>query len=247
VLANSNKPGGRCIAGKELIRSKNDKKWKLTENWIRPVSDDVDNHGSVSQNFYQLDGQDIYLMDIVTIGLIKHSPAPGQPENWMIDPSFPWESEDVFAAKKGAKLLETHSDIWLDRSNGEATAEVSFQYEQQGFITDSLKMIQPVNLQLHLSNDYNNYQQEYKKKMTASFEYNGVGYSGLSVTDPIIKRILGKQYPEEGQDENVTTLTGRDAYWLCVSLGPRFGDQKKHYKLVAGVIDQSGYLLRRYK
>ncbi|EEB78534.1 hypothetical protein GPB2148_1431 [marine gamma proteobacterium HTCC2148] len=28
-------------------------------------------------------------------------------------------------------------------------------------------------------------------------------------------------------------------------MSPRFGGQNKHYKLVAGVIDQSGYLLRR--
>ena len=244
VLANSYKPGGRCIAGKEITRADNNQ-WNLTHTWIRPVSEDLANHGSVSEALYKIGGQDICLMDIVTVGLIGHSPAPGQPENWLIDASVPWFSYGQFDSSVCARLLDSPQDVWLDQLDGITTAEVSLQYEQQGMIADSLKVIQPQNFQLHLANNYNEYEGRYKTKLTASFQYNGHEYSGLSVTDPVIKRILGRQYPQEGASEIVMPLNNGDAYWLCVSLSPRFGRQKKHYKLVAGVIDQSGYLLRR--
>ena len=243
ILANSNKPGGRCVAGKEATRTGNGD-WNLTQNWIRPVSDDEQHHGSVAVNFYQIDGQDIYLMDLVTVGLSEPAPEPGQPENWLIDASVPWISHGQFEASVCAQLVDSPEDVWLDQAHGISSAEVSLQYEQQGMIADSLKVIQPHNLQFHLTNDYQEYKGLYKTKLAASFQYNGQDYSGLSVTDPVIKRILGRQYPQQGAAEIVMPLNNGDAYWLCVSLGPRFGGQNKHYKLVAGVIDQSGYLLR---
>ena len=244
ILANSYKPGGRCIAGKE-VTSAGDNQWNLSRTWIRPVSDDAAHHGSVSESFYQIGGQDIYLMDIVTVGLGNHSPEPGQPENWLIDPSIPWVSHGQFDASVCARLLDAPQDVWFDQLHGISSAEVSLEYEQQGMITDSLKVIQPHNLQFHLTNNYSEYEGRYKKKLTASFQYNGQDYSGLSVTDPVIKRILGRRYPQEGAAEILMPLNNGDAYWLCVSLSPSFGVENKHYKLVAGVIDQTGYLLRR--
>jgi hypothetical protein len=244
VLANSYKRGGRCIAGKEVTKA-GDNQWNLTHTWIRPVSEDLASHGAVSDAFYKIGGQDIYLMDIVTVSLIDHLPEPGQPENWLIDASIPWISHGQFNASVCSRLLDSPNDVWLDQAHVIPTAAVSYQYEQQSMITDSLKLIQPHNLLFHLKNDFNEHEGRFERKLSASFRYNGQDYSGLSVTDPIIRRILGRQFPEEGAGEIMKPLNNGDAYWLCVSLSPRFGVQNRRYKLVAGVIDQTGYLLRR--
>ncbi len=98
-----------------------------------------------------------------------------------------------------------------------------------------------------LSNEFNDYEQRYKKKIVASFSYLGVNYENISVTCPSTRRILTNQYPNEGQEAVTMPLKkGGDDYVLCMSLSPRFGSDEHHYKLVATVFDFDGYLQREY-
>jgi hypothetical protein len=73
-LANSNKMGGRCIAG---LRTDG-------RGWVRPVASETD-HGQLHLRHFKLDdGTEPKTLDVIRLDLARAAPAPGQPENWII-------------------------------------------------------------------------------------------------------------------------------------------------------------------
>jgi hypothetical protein len=97
-----------------------------------------------------------------------------------------------------------------------------------------------------LGQEYNEYESAYKKVIKASFDYNGITYEGLSITDPKFRRMLSRQYPAEGSEPNTICLRQGDKYYLCISLGPRFGHYNEHYKFIATIFDYDGYIQGTY-
>src|SRR5258708_2932558 len=75
-LANSNKEGGRCIAG---LRTDGG-------GWVRPVAPDTP-QGQLYFRHYKLDdGSEPGVLDVIGVDLAAPRPEPGQPENWVIGP-----------------------------------------------------------------------------------------------------------------------------------------------------------------
>jgi len=141
--------------------------------------------------------------------------------------------------------LDPVENIWNEQ--GSDTNIVTASYDQSGGITQSLCLIKPSSFVVTLSQDYNDYEHKFKKKIVAGFDYNGVRYEGLSVTCPSTRRVFTNQYPNEGGEAVTLSLRKRDDYALCISLSPRFGGAQCHYKLVATVFDFDGYLQGRYQ
>lgn len=236
LLANSYKPGGRCVAGKEVFLLDNGK-WRLTDNWIRPVTNSAANNGSISSRHHLINHRDIILLDIVTIEFQAHTPDQGQPENWLIDESKQWTKAGHFKGSVIERLTDTPADLWVDTNPGIQVHEVGLAYEQAGNIHSSLELIKPTNFQIHLSNDYNPFQNKHKKESKVSFTYNGRNYNGISMTDTVMRGQLNAQYPSPDDAHVIATLPkGQDDYHICVSLSPIFEKTNKHYKLVAAVI-----------
>src|SRR5438477_9111006 len=78
-LANSNKMGGRCIAG---LRTDGG-------GWVRPIASETE-HGQLYFRHFKLDdGSEPKVLDVIRVDLARAAPAPGQPENWIIGPA-PW-------------------------------------------------------------------------------------------------------------------------------------------------------------
>lgn len=72
-LANSNKMGGRCVAGLRVDG----------KGWVRPVSVDTD-HGQLHLKHYRLEGdKDPEILDVIRVDLASHKAEPGQRENWV--------------------------------------------------------------------------------------------------------------------------------------------------------------------
>ena len=243
VLAKSYKHGAWCIAGKELNKTASGG-YTPTNIWIRPVINSVDTHGAIPDTICNTDTGVIDVLDVVTIEFMEHQPEPGQPENWLISESTPWRKETRIAASNVAHLVDSPEGLWLDPDCN--VNEVTVAYERSGLIDQSLYVIQPSNLEIHLSYEHDDYEGVYKKKITASFNYNGYEYSEISITDPKIRRIFSRQYPAEGEPAVVKKLNHGDEYWLCMSLTPRFGMKHSHYKLIAAIIDKSGYIQEAY-
>ena len=71
-LANSRKPGGRCVAG--LLPD---------GSWIRPVT--ATGGGSLTSAMCRLDkGRPVGALDVVRVGVTQPEPRLHQPENWII-------------------------------------------------------------------------------------------------------------------------------------------------------------------
>jgi hypothetical protein len=243
VLAKSYKPGGRCIAGK-LVEYTNKNTVKVGK-WVRPVANDNTGHGALTDQMYRYDdGKEARVLDIVEIPILKHSPIDGQPENYIIDESKKWKKIGSLRADCIQNISEDIEDLWND-PNAKSHI-VTEKYDQDGLISQSLCLIKPSNLLITLSNNLNEYEQCYKKKIVASFSYLGVNYENISVTCPSTRRLLSNQYPGEGQDPVTMPLRNVDNYVFCMSLSPKFGNDGNHYKLVATVFDFDGYLQREY-
>ena len=244
VLAKSYKPGGWCVAGKEVdyqegvIRS--------AGGWIRPVSGDEENHGSLTETQCCVDGggaANVY--DVIDIPLSGHDPTPGQPENYRIEDGMPWQKVDYIAPGNVRQLEDTPNDVWLE--GGIATDRISSEFDESGRVNQSLYLIRPEAFRVALSNDLNIFSGRYKKDIRASFTYCGTDYGHISITDPRVRKAFENLYPEKDGAHVEQHLPMGDNCLICLSLGPRFGGRQEHYKLVATVLDFTGYYQSNFR
>ena len=77
-LANSRKPGGRCVAG-----------LSSDGTWIRPVSTPESGALSHGQVMLGEEGRQVEPLDAVAVPVERPVPLPHQPENWLIV-DHPW-------------------------------------------------------------------------------------------------------------------------------------------------------------
>jgi len=208
-LANSRKPGGRCIAGKE---------WRLDRKWIRPVSQHEQRSLSPSDRQYE-GGVEPSLLDIINIPLLRHSPLTHQRENYLIDDKYYWTKSGRACWSDLAHLQDHPISLWSNNSSsmGYDNNRVSVSTSVAG----SLFLIKPQHLDVIV---------EVKSSWDSSivvkgqFTWRQVNHK-LQVTDPIIEQ----QY----------TIKGIGSYriaepYLCISLGDPW--QEHYYKLIAAVI-----------
>lgn len=237
VLASSYKNGERCIAGKRVVK-KDQNTWTYSHNWVRPVTTNVATHGAIPAQFYwRTKGSELKPMDIITVGFDEHAPEDGQPENRKIDETQNWVYEGRYKTDVVNRLIDTPDDIWVDATT--SIDKVSQAYTASGKVDQSLYLIEAANIEFELTNDFNPFDGRNKRKMTVRFDYNGVNYSSIRVTDPLILNKFGSQYPPEDDPAVLLRLENGDDYRLCISLAPPFGANNTQSKLLAAVIPAS--------
>ena len=211
ILANSKRPGGRCIAGIDI----------KTEEWIRPVEIHT------QTIFKRRDERSIpeyvatkyNLLDIVKIPLSSDKPQDCyQRENCFVA-SWDWEIIGKMPPQKILKYCEDatvilHSDN--DRVDPRVLEELPFE---------QWKSLQLVRREVQFSRDnYKHYD------WRASF-YDGSGHLlSLKVTDPKIEERLNGCV-EIGNDCILTISLA--APWAP----PNSSQPERCYKLIAGVIE----------
>src|SRR5687767_9109418 len=109
-LANSRKPSGRCVAGREMTSS-------TIGGWIRPVSSRATQEISEHERNYS-DGRDPSLLDIIEIPMLTPQPHNHQTESHLIDPTQYW----VQRARMSWQQLQTAVEdpagpLWLNTSS----------------------------------------------------------------------------------------------------------------------------------
>src|SRR5260370_37145350 len=82
-LANSRRPGGSCIAGKEFRGGK-------AGSWVRPISN-RNTHEISALEQRCTDGKALNLLDVVSIPTVEPRPIGHQTENRLIQTGKPWE------------------------------------------------------------------------------------------------------------------------------------------------------------
>lgn len=221
-LANSRKPGGRCVAGKESLATG----WG---GWIRPVSARPTAEISLEERRYE-NGGDPQILDIVQVEMIAAVPRVHQVENHMIDPNSYWSRTGAVAWADIPALADRPPTLWLngDHTYHGVNDRVSQQFAPQ--LEGSLFLIRPesVNIQVQLEGGMFG---PAKRRVRADFRYNGIGYNFI-VTDPLAEQVF------LGRENGVYPLNN---VYLCVSLTEPYDGDRSCHKLVATIISNGAY------
>jgi hypothetical protein len=215
-LANSRRPGGRCVAGRELSDGE-------IGVWIRPIN--VQNGHAISESDLQFqNGTSADVLDVLTIPMLQPSPGGHQTENHVIAPDYYWRKEfranwqhvvEATDAVAGALWLTGDSSYHGRNDRVSETLAAGFDH--------SLMLIEPATLALVVGPE-SQYGGGSRRRVRAAFTFNRTHYN-LVVTDPWIEA----EY-FAGSDGNFGIQNCR----LCVSLSEVFNGYA--FKLVATVI-----------
>jgi len=215
-LANSRKPGGRCVAGKEVLEDS-------YGGWVRPVSVRTTAEISVEERQYE-NGSEPKLLDIIDIPLIAPVPRIHQTENHMIDAEVYWTKEGEFSWEDVTALLDTPASLW---GNGDSTYHGRNDRMTQAAASafqNSLWLIAPTNVVMRVLTPGAAFGNP-KRRVRAEFTYQGVPYD-LMVTDPVAERVYLARSNGDYPSQDVR---------FCISLAEAHTDGYC-YKLVAAVI-----------
>jgi len=214
-LANSNKVGGRCVAG---LRADGN-------GWLRPVASDTD-HGQLYARHYRFDDKpEPDVLDLIRVDLAEPRPVPGQPENWSLGAGRWVLLAGPIGPKERAVLKSAIvNGPALLGSTGRSIAE-----KYAGRVSTSLALVAPLWLRWYVSRDMYD-----RLQARVIFALDGKKYD-LPVTDPAWSSRIVRTISEVGQHTNdIIGIPKRSMVWLTVSLSEAF--KGACYKLVAGVV-----------
>lgn len=221
ILANSRKPPGRCVAGREVLRVDDQ---LVLGDWIRPVSDR--HEGGLSLDDCRLEGGGLpQLLDIVSIPLIEPQPTPSQPENWRIDAARYWRKLNL---RRHPELeIDEPRNLWLaPRQQLDRITQTELAALRR---RRSLNLVEVQDFRIQLG--WNEYQGNRTPRRRALFRYNGTAYD-LGMTDPSIQARYCTPHPERTQ---IVRLEAGNNCKLCISLTPEL--HGCHFKVAAAVIE----------
>jgi hypothetical protein len=234
ILANSVKNSKSCIAGIEIIKTTTGR-WQNTGRWIRPISHRPKGAISNTESLLQNIKRNPKLFDIVKVPL--HAPAnvEGQPEDWLIEPSFAWQHLGYFESQNSASaFLEMPKDLWLQQ--GEKQDRVSPEWVAQ-YQMPSLYLIAPEELKIYVQES--DYGTGSRRSRRAAFRYRELDYD-FGMTDPVTSNTHFPDFRTRKPGSHAGL--NLDCVAICVSLAPAWkGDlasQSYHFKLVAGIVEK---------
>jgi len=216
-LANSRKPGGRCVAGIEISQGK-------PMGWIRPVSE-----GGLSEwdCCYQ-DGTHLDVCDVVAASFVCARPNGYQRENWLLRAPLAWRWLGRLEWSDLATLADPVEPLWIDDFHTRSGQHDRIPTRMAEGLRNSLRLVHVDWLKLRVSQPGKEYGNA-KKKLQAGFVHAGK-YYWLSVTDPVYERdflvLEDGEYPL------------KESY-LTISIGEPYKDGFC-YKLVAAIIEREG-------
>jgi hypothetical protein len=213
-LANSRKPGGRCVAGRQLLAS------GQLGAWVRPVSNRVGRELSLTEERYANGGEPA-LMDRIEVGLQAAVPHEYQVENHLIAPDVCWTKVGVIAWQDLDAVIDTFDgSLWIDGSSSYNGLNDRILHARAQALTSSLKLVEPESIVVVVGQEGINP----KRAARAHFSLGGSKYA-FKVTDPVAEASFFAQ--GEGEYSIVPVR-------LCISLSEPFNGVC--YKLVAGII-----------
>jgi hypothetical protein len=211
-LANSQKHGGRCVAGITAAGV-----------WVRPVSSEPD--GTLCPRDYTFgDGSEPALLDVIRLEA-SHSPKPHQPENWRIS-SAQWQCLGRLGSQEARRWLHQVA-IPGPQLLGSTADRFSYTDLVERPIRSSLCVIEPAELRWHVTTNFRG-----DRQIRADFELAGMSYN-LSVSDPgWADRLSNFGFGSYSSSE--AGILRSQAAFLTVSLTEPFNGSC--FKLIAAVV-----------
>ena len=181
ILANSEREGGRCIAGK-LATPLEGENFDVGQHWVRLNNPSSPGGGAVPYEHTLCrppSRSAVRPLDVIKVALLDRCNNPDHPEDWNYDPNQPWEW--VAASNVGcfAAVVDTPPALWND-GNDKAV--------QAGYIR---KMANPASLYLIKApsrwnfswfKEWNSFKGYHKKRRRLQMTF-GRQYHDFSVTD----------------------------------------------------------------
>lgn len=215
-LANSRRPGGRCVAGLRMDG----------HGWIRPVNPLT---GSGISGLLD-DEKEVALLDVVQVSLKQPCPKSYQPENWVLDDK-PWRLVRRLSPAEAGTHLATAIDSRPDFLVRGIHNKIHLSDLDENPVAASLTLVEPEEVSWNVKMNYK-YQNE--KKYSAYFALAGRGYD-LPITDPIWKSHLAA-LPLGLHERHVVGIGKSKRILFTISLGEPFPRDRYCYKLIAAVI-----------
>ena len=178
-LANSRRPGGRCIAGKELLPD------GRPGGWVRPISARIDDGVSKEERQYA-DGSDPRVLDVIDVAVSKAKPERHQKENWLIRPGTAWKRTGRVAKNNLTPFVDMTAQLWIDGYSTTTDNGLNNKVPSSrlGSLNDSLRFIWVNDLELSIVGQSGMYPGTNKQVLQGHFRYGNTGYR-LRVTDPV--------------------------------------------------------------
>lgn len=210
-LANSYKRRGRCIAGVEVLVSKDDH-WEIVRNkdgsphWIRPIDQHTE-YGEILEG----EARHISLLSVVKLRDVVPCPHDSHSEdvNYI-------QMTNIGMINGNHEVL----DLFTDNIHSEIfyTTELAISPEAYAMGNYSLMMIHPENIQFQEDPTKN------RARYRMLFSYHGANYD-FSITDPVFYERVALQ------PDLITSLSD---FYLTLSIGLEY--EGRHHKLIAGLL-----------
>lgn len=177
-LANSRKPGGRCVAGRMFNN-------KTYTGWLRPVSGRNTHEISNTEQLYA-DGTVAKLLDVIDVTLTKAQPHLHQTENHVIAPAH-WQKLGEGTWAHVVAATETlNGALWHDGSSSYHGTNDKVPEAIVQTLNNSLVLLEPQSLTLVVAHE-SKFAGGDERRVRAEFRYNNTFYNFV-VTDPWIEQ-----------------------------------------------------------
>lgn len=213
LLTKSRKMNNYCVAGIDV----------KSGEWIRVISEDeAIKHAIKEYDMQYRDGSLPRILDVVKLVCKKRQPSYYQPENWILDNRYYWEKIRRSTLHEVLQLNLPCNERYIF-CNGERAVDDD-ELRRMGGSSRSLMLIQPQFVTIHVQ------QWEEKRKVTASFTYNGIRYKYLTITD--------LEYESKYRHCAMGDYQVQKNLYFVISLGDLYERDRKHYKLIATVLEE---------
>ncbi len=235
ILANSERAGGRCVAGK-LATPLTDGTFDVGTQWIRLTNPSGTGEGTVpySDTICRPNRTAVRPLDIVKVAISSHCGNPDHPEDWYYERNQPWQWAGNVAFSDLAAFVDTPPSLWhLTESDAVPTGYMRTMPPPPA----SLYLIKaPARWTLKYFKEWNSFKGYDKKRRRLELTFAGKHHE-FSVTDPEFDRRFKlpgavSQWPDLPQTLTVPDPAG---CYFCLSLTPELNS--RHYKICATLFE----------
>lgn len=232
ILANSERTGGRCVAGK-LANARPDGGFDVGTQWIRLTNPDGTAEGTVPylDTVCRHDRTPVRPLDIIRVAIAGQCNNPDHPEDQYYERAQSWEWVASTVFSRLADVVDTPPSLWYD-GHDDAVEAGYVRAMREG--PSSIYLVRaPKCWTFTYFKEWDTFKGYEKKRRRLTFTFAGQNHD-FSVTDSGFTRrhnIEGR-FTNQRQILSVPNLAG---CYFCVSLTPEF--HGKHYKICATIFE----------
>ena len=228
ILANSEKKGDKCVAGKRLTLNTNNT-YNIHE-WIRPVHPTTA-EGEIPTRLTVFPGHVLAPLDVVSIEFEGSAEDEHHPEDLVIVKGKPWELHPDIDAKYLPNFCDTPKELWGNEpSLSRCVPEGFVPAMPNPFTLCLIRPEAPCEIEAYYEPGW---QGGVKLRKKLFLRHNGMRHE-FDITDTVFTR-RHKLAEQAKQGLFKMSLDDLEKVFLCLSLTPAFrGD---HYKIAAAIIE----------